>query len=89
MPTLKETEASMSYVQCFLYLVSSINVSIFHSVGLDTFWTDLVNMVFGQQDNNEGFVVLCSGGRLCSEGSGKKRLTLTFQRCVTVDAKRQ
>ena len=29
-PTLKETEASLSYVQCFLYLVSSsINVSIF------------------------------------------------------------
>ena len=30
MPTLKETEASLSYLQCFLYLVSpSINVSIF------------------------------------------------------------
>ena len=30
-PTLKGTEASLSYVQCFLYLVScSINVSIFH-----------------------------------------------------------
>ena len=30
MPTLKGTEASLSYVQCFLYLVSpSINVSIF------------------------------------------------------------
>ena len=29
-PTLKGTEASLSYVQCFLYLVSStINVSIF------------------------------------------------------------
>ena len=30
-PTLKGTEASLSYVQCFLYLVSSsINVCIFH-----------------------------------------------------------
>ena len=42
-PTLKRTEASLSYVQCFLYLVSSsINVFIFHSTWLDTFWTDLV-----------------------------------------------
>ena len=42
-PTLKETEASLSYVQCFLYLVSSsINVSIFHSTWLDTLWPDLV-----------------------------------------------
>ena len=39
--TLKGTEASLSYVQCFLYLVSSaINVSIFHITWLDTFWTD-------------------------------------------------
>ena len=39
-PTLKETELSLSCVQCFLYLVSSsINVSIFHTVWLDTFWT--------------------------------------------------
>ena len=31
MATLKGTEASLSYVQCFLYLVSfSINVSAFH-----------------------------------------------------------
>ena len=38
--TLKGTEASLSYVQC--YLVSSpINVSIVHSTWLDTFWTDL------------------------------------------------
>ena len=42
MPTLKEAEVSLSYVQCFLYLISSsINVSIFHSTWLDTFWTDL------------------------------------------------
>ena len=40
MPTLKGTEVSLSYVQCFLYLVSSINVSIFHITWLDTFWTD-------------------------------------------------
>ena len=41
-PTLKGTEAWLSYVQCFLYLVSSsINVSIFHSTWLDAFWPDL------------------------------------------------
>ena len=40
-PTLKGTEASLSCVQCFLYLVSSsIRVSIFHSTWLDTFWID-------------------------------------------------
>ena len=34
-PTLKGTGASLSYVQCFLYLVfSSINISIFHSTQL-------------------------------------------------------
>ena len=42
-PTLKGTEALLSYVPCFLYLVSSsVNVSIFHSTWLDTFWTDLI-----------------------------------------------
>ena len=42
-PTLKGTEASLSYVQCFLYLVSSsVNISFFHITCLDTFWTDLV-----------------------------------------------
>ena len=47
-PTLKGTEALLSYVQCFLYLVSSsINVSIFLSTWMDTFWTDLLYMVFG------------------------------------------
>ena len=46
MPTLKGTEESLSYVQCFLYLVSSsINVSIFHITWLDTFWTDLVHQI--------------------------------------------
>ena len=46
LPTLKGTEESLSYVECFLYLVSSsINVSIFHIVWLDTFWTDLVYLV--------------------------------------------
>ena len=39
-PTLMETEASLFYVQCFLYLVSSsINVSICHIVWLDIFRT--------------------------------------------------
>ena len=42
-PTLKGIELSLSYVQCFLYLVySSIKVSIFHNTWLDTFWTDLI-----------------------------------------------
>ena len=41
--TLKETEASLSCVQCFLYLVPfKINVSTFHSTWLDTFWTDFI-----------------------------------------------
>ena len=38
--TLKGTEASLSCVQGFLYLVSSlIKVSIFHGTWVDTFWT--------------------------------------------------
>ena len=42
-PTLKGTEESLSYVQCFLYLMSSsIKVFIFHITWLDTFWTYLV-----------------------------------------------
>ena len=45
--TLKGTETSFSYVQCFLYLVSSsINVSIFYIMGMDTFWTDVVLKTF-------------------------------------------
>ena len=43
-PTLKRTEASLSYVQRFLYHVSSlINVSIFHITWLETSWADLVH----------------------------------------------
>ena len=42
-PTLKRTEASLSYVPCVFYLVSfSLNVSIFHITLLDTFWTKLL-----------------------------------------------
>ena len=42
-PTLKGTEASLSYVQCSLYLVSSsINVSLFYTTWLDIFWTELI-----------------------------------------------
>ena len=45
MPTLKGTEASLSYVHCFLYLVSSsVHVPIFRSMWMDTFWTDLVSL---------------------------------------------
>ena len=43
-PTLKGTEVSLSYVQCFFYLVSSsTDISIFHITWLDTFWTDSYN----------------------------------------------
>ena len=39
-PSLMGTEVSLSYVQCFLYFVSSsINVSVFLITWLDTFWT--------------------------------------------------
>ena len=45
-PTLKGTEVSLSYVQCFLYLVSSsINASFFLGTWLVTFWTDLRNSI--------------------------------------------
>ena len=41
--TLKGTEAALSYVHCFFYLVSSsVTVSIFRITWLDTFCTDLV-----------------------------------------------
>ena len=43
MPTLKGTETSLFDVQYFLYFVSSsINISIFHSIWLGTFWIYLV-----------------------------------------------
>ena len=42
-PIWTGTAASLSYLQCFVYLASSyINVSIFHITWLDTFWTNLV-----------------------------------------------
>ena len=42
-PTLKGTEASLSCVQCFLFLVSSsISVSTLQITWLETFWTDLI-----------------------------------------------
>ena len=47
-PTLKETEATLSCAQCFLHLVSSpINVSIFQIMCLDTFQTDLICLLSG------------------------------------------
>ena len=46
-PTLKGTEASLSYVWCFLYIVSpSINVFTFYITCLDTFWTDLMYIFY-------------------------------------------
>ena len=45
-PALKGTGVSLSYVQRFLYLLSSsINDSIFHITWLDTLWTDLVHSI--------------------------------------------
>ena len=45
--TLKGTEASLSYVQCLLFLVfSSVNVSTFHITWLDTFWTDHIHKIY-------------------------------------------
>ena len=42
----KGTEASLSCVQCFSYLLSSsTNVPIFHMTWLDTFWTGLVYLL--------------------------------------------
>ena len=42
-PTLKGTKMSLTCVEYFLYFVSSsINVSSFHVMWLDTFWTSLV-----------------------------------------------
>ena len=39
MPTLRGTKASLSYVQCFLYLVSSsVKASVFQITWLDSFW---------------------------------------------------
>ena len=43
-PTLQGTEASLSSVRCFLYLVSSsVKASIFHMAWLDTSWTGLAH----------------------------------------------
>ena len=50
-PTLKGTEASLSFVLWFLYLVSSsINVSLFHITWLDTFWTHLVYHIYASSN---------------------------------------
>ena len=65
-PSLKATEASLSYVQCFLYLVSSsINVSIFHITGLDIFWTDLLcnlspqsSIIYNSQDMKTTYLLI-------------------------------
>ena len=46
MPTLYGTEVSLSHVQCFLPLLSSINISIFLITWLDTFWTDYIYTIF-------------------------------------------
>ena len=58
MPTLKGTEALLSYVQYFLYLVSSsVNVSVFH-IWLDTFRTDLLyfDWTKGRLHINDAFI---------------------------------
>ena len=53
-PTLKGTEVSLSYVRCFLYFISSsVNASVFHSIWLDTFWSDLVCFMLFCEEGNE------------------------------------
>ena len=53
-PTFKGTEESLSYVQCFLYLLSSsVNVSIFHITWLDTFWIDHVQQLLSAERKAE------------------------------------
>ena len=48
-------------VQCFLCLVSSsINVSIFHSTWLDSFWTDLIHHYYLKNEDPDVQVV-CGG----------------------------
>ena len=62
MATLKGTETILPYVQCFMYLVSSsINVSIFHSTRLDTFWTGLIGngILFSHKNEYLPFVITC------------------------------
>ena len=43
-PTLKETEVSSSFAQCFLYLLQQTSL-FFPITWLNTFWTDLVVFV--------------------------------------------
>ena len=42
MPPLKGTQRGVIVLYTMFLVSSSINVSIFHSTWLDTFWTDLV-----------------------------------------------
>ena len=59
---MKGTEASLSCVQCFLYLVSpSVNVSIFHSAWLHAFWTDLVFFPWYEVPRTVQFTEIGSG----------------------------
>ena len=66
MPTLKGTQVSLSYVQCFLYLVSSINVSIFHITWLDTFCPDLVCSLICSESGNAECYNTKSKTSICS-----------------------
>ena len=61
-PTLKGTEASLSNVRWFLYLVSSsTNVSIFYVTWLDTFWIDLIyTMDYYSAIKKEGSPAICN-----------------------------
>ena len=57
-PTLKGAEASLSCVQCFLYLVSSsINACIFYITWPDVFWTDLVCAIPKNTRGEVGWIV--------------------------------
>ena len=70
MPIWKGTEVSLSYVQCFLYLVSSsINVSVFHIAWLGIFWTDRVCIAHRHRQQ-------------CGEGQGGGKAGAGWRRLV-------
>ena len=79
MPTVKGTEGSLSYVQCFMYFVSySINVFIFHITWLDIFWTDLVFQIFLNNGNYTSPLLVCNILK-CSMNTGKqKKISITI-----------
>ena len=86
-PPLKGTEESLSCVQCFLYLVSSsVNVSVFHIMWLDTFWTDhAFQNIVGHTGVDWGECWEVGGvvlGRVLSPGHCARSLPCSFFACA-------